>query len=40
MNWITDTKFLVGLAVGYLVLPRVLKPVMDKLRSVSAPAAS
>lgn len=25
MNWLTDKKFLVGLAVGAFVLPRVLK---------------
>lgn len=27
MDWLTDKKFLVGLAVGFLVLPRVLKTV-------------
>lgn len=32
MSYITDPKFLIGLAIGWFILPRVAKPIMDKVR--------
>jgi hypothetical protein len=39
MNWITDKKFLVGAAIGYLLLPRVVKMAQAQLSSLRAAAA-
>lgn len=38
MDWLTDKKFLVGLAVGFFVLPRVMKVVQMQMSRASAPA--
>lgn len=36
--WLTDKRFLVGLAVGYLVLPRAAGFVMARVSAMRAPA--
>lgn len=36
--WLTDKRFLVGLAVGYLVLPRAVGLVMSRMSAMRAPA--
>lgn len=41
MGVVTDTRFLIGCAVGYFLLPRVVKFVAGKVGGLSAkPAAS
>ena len=35
IKWVTDPKFLVGAAVGYFVLTRAAKPLVEKFRSLS-----
>lgn len=39
MDWVTDKKFLVGLAVGMFVLPRVISFARAKVGGATAPAA-
>lgn len=34
MNWLTDKRFLVGAAVGWLVLPRVAKMVQPAIAKI------
>lgn len=38
MDWVTDKKFLVGMALGFFVLPRVIGMARAKLGGVTAPA--
>jgi hypothetical protein len=38
MDWLTDKKFLVGLAVGFFVAPRVIMFARAKLGGATAPA--
>lgn len=37
MGWVTDKKFLVGVAIGFFVAPRVLKFVQAKRAQMAAP---
>lgn len=40
MDWVTDKKFLVGLALGFFILPRVVSTVRGRLAGMgTAPAA-
>ncbi len=40
MDWVTDKKFLVGLAVGFFVAPRLMSLVRSKVSGLTAPAGS